>query len=248
MFPFSKLTILAATAALVIACSPSQPEREAFDPEAATGFAQNQLVISDNYMVSAANPYAVQAGTEVLAAGGSAIDAAVAIQNMLTLVEPQSSGIGGGAFILYWDAAEQRLHTLDARETAPAAVDHELFLNQDGEPARWIDAVVGGRSVGTPGLVRGLADAHQRWGRLPWERLFTSTIEKAEQGFTVSPRLAQLVEMEINPGVSQMSTAAAYFFPQGEALKAGTLKRNPELAQSLRMIAQQGPDAFIRGR
>lgn len=247
MFPFSKLTILAATAALVIACSPSQPEREAFDPEAATGFAQNQLVISDNYMVSAANPYAVQAGTEVLAAGGSAIDAAVAIQNMLTLVEPQSSGIGGGAFILYWDAAEQRLHTLDARETAPAAVDHELFLNQDGEPARWIDAVVGGRSVGTPGLVRGLADAHQRWGRLPWERLFTSTIEKAEQGFTVSPRLAQLVEMEINPGVSQMSTAAAYFFPQGEALKAGTLKRNPELAQSLRMIAQQGPDAFYQG-
>lgn len=244
---YPKITLLAATAALVVGCSPSQPEPSAVYPEAATGFADNQLVTSENYMVSAANPYAVQAGTEILAAGGSAIDAAVAVQTMLTLVEPQSSGIGGGGFILYWDAETEQLHTLDARETAPAAADHELFLDQDGQPERWIDAVVGGRSVGTPGIVRGLAEVHNEWGRLPWERLFASTIERSEQGFTVSPRLAQLVEMEINPGVRKMSAAADYFFPQGEPIQAGSLKRNPELAESLRQIARQGPDAFYQG-
>ena len=247
MSVYPKISLMVLTTALVVACSPSQPEREAYDPEAATGFAQNQLVSADNYMVSAANPYAVQAGTEILAAGGSAMDAAVAVQNMLTLVEPQSSGIGGGAFIMYWDAAEERLYTLDARETAPAATDHNLFLNEEGEAARWIDAVVGGRSVGTPGLVRGLAEGHTKWGRLPWDRLFSSTIEKSEQGFTVSPRLAQLIEMEINPGVRKIPATADYFFPEGEPLHAGSLKRNPELAESLRQIARQGPDAFYHG-
>ena len=247
MSVYPKISLMVLTTALVVACSPSQPEREAYDPEAATGFAQNQLVSADNYMVSAANPYAVQAGTEILAAGGSAMDAAVAVQNMLTLVEPQSSGIGGGAFIMYWDAAEERLYTLDARETAPAATDHNLFLNEEGEAARWIDAVVGGRSVGTPGLVRGLAEGHTKWGRLPWDRLFSSTIEKSEQGFTVSPRLAQLIEMEINPGVRKIPATADYFFPDGEPLQAGSLKRNPELAESLRQIARQGPDAFYHG-
>lgn len=246
---YPKMTLLAATTVLVVGCSPSpsQVDPSPAYPEAATGFVDNQLVTSDNYMVSAANPYAVKAGTEILAAGGSAIDAAVAVQTMLTLVEPQSSGIGGGGFILYWDAEAEQLHTLDARETAPAATDHELFLDQDGQPERWIDAVVGGRSVGTPGIIRGLAEAHNEWGRLPWERLFASTIERSEQGFTVSPRLAQLVEMEINPGVRKMSAAADYFFPQGEPIQAGSLKRNPTLAESLRQIAREGADAFYQG-
>lgn len=249
MNPIIQRFAVTGVVALLVACS--QPvadiEPAAFDPEGSTGLQTQTLTRADNYMVAAANPYAVDAGLEVLAAGGSAIDAAVAVQSMLTLVEPQSSGIGGGAFILYWDASEQRLYSLDARETAPQAADETLFLDEDGEPLRWIDAVVGGRSVGTPGVVRGLGEAHQRWGVLDWSELFTSTIALAEEGFIVSPRLAQLVEREINPGVRQLSAASAYFFPEGEPVEAGSRLRNPELAESLTLIAQEGADAFYQG-
>lgn len=229
------------------ACTGPQSEREAYDPEAATGLQQHELSQANHYMVSAANPIAVNAGLDILEQGGNAIDAAIAVQSMLTLVEPQSSGIGGGAFILYWDAEEQALFTLDARETAPQAADQSLFLNDSGEAVTWIEAVVGGRSVGTPGLMRGLEDAHNRWGRLEWPALFESTITLAREGFEVSPRLARLVELEINPGITQLETSKNYFFPQGEALQAGTIKQNPELADSLHSIAQGGPDAFYYG-
>lgn len=232
---------------VLTACSNVTIEREAYDPEAATGIGEQQLSFSENSMVAAANPLAVAAGNEVLAEGGSAIDAAIAVQNMLTLVEPQSSGIGGGAFIMYWDAGKAQLYTLDARETAPMGVDQNLFLNADGEPARWRDAIVGGRAVGTPGLVRGLAEAHERWGRLPWKRLFDSTIDTAEQGFKVSPRLAQLVELEIHPALRRLQPAADYFYPNGEPLQAGTLLKNPELARTMHTIAEQGADSFYQG-
>lgn len=241
------LVLLVCSLVMATACSQSQPEREAYDPEAATGMVNRELATAKSYMVSAANPLAVRAGTEILARGGSAVDAAIAVQNMLTLVEPQSSGIGGGAFMLYWDASQQRLYALDARETAPAHSDKELFLDADGEPEAWIDAIVGGRSVGTPGLVRGMEEAHARWGQRPWAELFTSTIETAEQGFEVSPRLARLVELEFNPGVRQLSTAANYFFPDGEALRAGSILRNPELAETMRALATDGADAFYQG-
>lgn len=229
------------------ACSHQQVEREAYDPEAATGFGQQQLSVSQHSMIAAANPLAVAAGNQVLAAGGSAIDAAIAVQNMLTLVEPQSSGIGGGAFIMYWDAEAEQLFTLDARETAPAGVDMNLFVNAEGEPERWIDAIVGGRAVGTPGLLKGLAEAHERWGKLAWSELFTATIETAEQGFTVSPRLARLVELEIHPGLRQLQPAADYFYPQDAPLAVGSTLQNPELAQTMRLLASEGVDAFYSG-
>lgn len=248
MNPIARYVVLTSVAA-VAACSDPAAEIEpsAYNPEGATGLQVHELSRAENYMVAAANPYAVDAGLDILAAGGSAIDAAVAVQSMLTLVEPQSSGIGGGAFIMYWDAAEQTLYTLDARETAPQAADGALFLDEEGEPLRWIDALVGGRSVGTPGIVKGLDAAHQRWGQLEWSRLFESTIAMADEGFVVSPRLSQLVEREINPGVRQLSTARDYFFPQGSAIEAGSRLRNPQLAESLTLIAEEGADGFYRG-
>ena len=139
------------------------------------------------WMAAAANPHATDAGAEILEAGGSAIDAAIAVQMVLTLVEPQSSGIGGGAFLLYWDG--QSLVALDGRETAPAAATEALFL-RDGVPMPTAEAIVGGRSVGAPGVLRMLALAHRRYGLLPWARLFAPAIRLADDGFAISPRLA----------------------------------------------------------
>ncbi|MGM0905313.1 MAG: gamma-glutamyltransferase [Pseudomonadota bacterium] len=233
-------------AGVLSACTPGT-EQEVREPEAATGFSEKTAVTANKYMVAAANKHAVEAGYNVLEKGGSAVDAAVAVQSMLGLVEPQSSGIGGGAFILYWDNKENRLYTIDARETAPQAATGELFLDDKGNPPKWIDAVVGGRSVGTPGVLRGLELAHERWGKAEWVSLFSETIELAEAGFEVSPRLAKLVEMEINPGVKKMSTASSYFFPNGKPLKAGDTLKNPEYANSLSLIAEQGADALYEG-
>ncbi|RTE87151.1 MULTISPECIES: gamma-glutamyltransferase [Gammaproteobacteria] len=233
----------------LLACSEPQTSTEpsSADPEAATGFIEHGVVVADNYMVVAANPHAAEAGANILSAGGSAIDAAVAVQAMLTLVEPQSSGIGGGAFMLYYHAEEQKLYALDARETAPSEATPELFLNENGEPPSWIDAVVGGRSVGAPGVVRGLEMAHQSFGALPWNTLFEDAIELAEQGFEVSPRLAKLVAMEMNPGLKRMPVAADYFYPNGVPLAEGDLLINQALANSLSLIAEQGADGFYTG-
>ena len=233
-------------AGVLSACSPGT-EQEVREPEAATGFSEKTAATANKYMVAAANKHAVEAGYHVLEKGGSAVDAAVAVQSMLGLVEPQSSGIGGGAFILYWDNNENKLYTIDARETAPQAATEELFLDDKGNPPKWIEAVVGGRSVGTPGVLRGLELAHERWGKSDWSSLFSETVELAEAGFEVSPRLAKLVEMEINPGVKKMPAASSYFFPNGNALKAGDTLKNPEYAKSLSLIAEQGADAFYEG-
>lgn len=245
----NKLSAVALSISMVIACAPvnQQMERQAVDPEAETGRTVNEISYANEYMISAANPIAVEAGLAILREGGTAIDAAIAVQAMLTLVEPQSSGIGGGAFIIFWDNDDQQLHTIDARETAPMAATPELFLDMDGNAPRWIEAVVGGRSVGTPGVMRGLELAHQEWGRLPWQRLFNESIAQAEQGFTVSPRLAQLIEMEINPGLAKMPVARDYFFPDGQPLQPGDLLTNPELAATLRAMAEQGADALYTG-
>lgn len=245
------LAVLLLTSFTLGACSPQITEgnqRDEREPEAATGVVDKQAVYASEYMVAAATPQAAAAGRAILADGGSAIDAAIAVQAMLTLTEPQSSGIGGGAFILYWDAAQERLYTIDAREKAPAMADEKLFLNANGEPPEdfW-DAVVGGRSVGAPGVLRGLEVAHNRWGDRPWKELFSATIEAAEEGFEVSQRLQMLLEMDLNPGLRKLSPAKEYFYPDGEALQAGTLKQNPELAWALRLVAEQGADAFYRG-
>ena len=244
--------------ALAITCSftafalDSQPanekQRETREPEAATGVTQKQVVVGEEYMVAAANPYASKAGYNILAKGGSAIDAAIAVQLVLTLVEPQSSGIGGGAFILHWDEKSKQLTTVDGRETAPAKASAEMFLDDNGKAVKWIDAVVGGRSVGVPGVLRGLKSAHDKYGKLPWAALFDEAITLAEQGFIVSPRLEKLVTMQFNPGIVKLPEIANYFFPNGKVIKAGDKLVNKPLASVYRTIAEKGVDAFYQGQ
>ena len=195
-------------------------------------------------MVAAANPLATHAGYQILQAGGSAVDAAIAVQMVLGLVEPQSSGIGGGAFLLHFDGAT--VVAFDGRETAPAAVDEHLFEGNDGKPLGFFDAVVGGCSVGVPGLMRMLELAHRRHGKLSWASLFAPAIELAEAGFEVSPRLAQLLATE--PLLARDPDAAAYFFDEyGAPWRAGHRLKNPALAQVLRALASGGADAFYQG-
>lgn len=226
----------------------SEPVETAADPEAATGFTEKSGVYATKHMAAAATPAAAKAGEQILAAGGSAIDAGVAVQAMLGLTEPQSSGLGGGGFILYWHAADQKLYTIDARETAPLNATPELFLDAQGQPPEsFMEAVTGGRSVGTPGIVRGLELAHTQWGKLPWQNLFASSIDAAENGFVVSQRLQRLLELELSPGLLAMAPGNNYFYPNGEPLKAGTVKKNPDYAQTLRLIAANGADGFYQG-
>lgn len=220
--------------------------REVGEPEAATGYNEKKAFEAKEYMVVAANPYASWAGKNVIEKGGSAIDAAVAVQAMLSLVEPQSSGIGGGAFILYWDNKNKVLHTFDGRETAPASVNAHWFM-QGNKPMRWIDAVVGGKSVGVPGAVKALEMAQSEFGKLPWNTLFDDTIKTAEEGFTVSPRLAKLVALDYHPGLKNFTSSSVYFFPAGQPLQEGVNKKNKKLAKTLKGIAEQGSDYLLKG-
>jgi gamma-glutamyltranspeptidase/glutathione hydrolase len=199
-----------------------------------------------SYMVAAANPHAARAGVEMLRAGGGALDAAIAAQMVLTLVEPQSSGIGGGAFLLHWDAAAGRIAAYDGRETAPAAARTDRFMRPDGVPMGLGEAIASGRSVGVPGALRMLELAHAKHGRLPWKRLFAPAIRLAEEGFAVSPRLHRLIAAD--PLLKRNAAARAYFhLADGSALPAGHRLRNPPLAAVLREIAARGADAFYRG-
>jgi gamma-glutamyltranspeptidase/glutathione hydrolase len=196
-------------------------------------------------MVAAANPLAVEAGLQILREGGAAADAAIAVQLVLNLVEPQSSGIGGGAFALHWAARNQKLTSYDGRETAPAAAQPDRFL-VDGNPRSLADAQFGGLSVGVPGTLRMLAALHRDHGRLPWARLFAPAIAIAEEGFRVSPRLHLLLRWY---GADSFAPdARAYFFDvTGSARPAGYLLRNPAFAATLRTIAERGADAFYSG-
>lgn len=218
-------------------------------PEAATGSQSKPGWATRRFAVAAANPLATQAGYRVLKDGGSAVDAAIAVQMVLTLVEPQSSGIGGGAFLLHHDPAlpaPRRTEAYDGRETAPAAATERLFLKDDGQPMAFMDAVVGGRSVGTPGVVAMLALAHREHGRLPWARLFEPAVALARDGFPVSPRLHALLLAD--PHLRQDATAAAYFYaPDGSPWPVGHVLKNPELAAVLQALARQGPRALQRG-
>jgi gamma-glutamyltranspeptidase/glutathione hydrolase len=198
------------------------------------------------YMVAAANPHAARAGMEILRAGGSALDAAIAVQMVLNLVEPQSSGIGGGAFIMHWSEADKRIAAYDGRESAPAAARPDRFLRPDGTPMGMGEAIASGRSVGVPGVLRALELAHAKHGRLPWPRLFEPAIRLAEKSFAVSPRLHRLIAAD--PLLPRNAAARAYFYlADGRALPVGHLMKNPELAAVLRRVAAQGPDAFYRG-
>jgi gamma-glutamyltranspeptidase/glutathione hydrolase len=243
MIRTSTSRLVAFIAILLLAACAAPPERPA-QPEAASGFrAGVQAATATRHMAAAANPHAAEAGREILRAGGSAIDAAIAMQMVLTLVEPQSSGIGGGAFVLHFDG--RKVQAFDGRETAPAAADENLFVDS-GKPMAFYDAVVGGRSVGTPGVLRMLEAAHRQHGRLPWARLFEPAIRLAEGGFALSPRLHTLLAEDKH--LARDAASREYFFAGNGAPKPiGTLLRNPELAATLRAIAAGGADAFYRG-
>lgn len=250
------LTTLAA-AALLAACAsgPSSfnyqvPSDEVargtkyLGPEAASGFTPKPGWATAKFAVAAANPLATDAGYQVLKAGGSAVDAAIAVQMVLTLVEPQSSGIGGGAFLLHYNGKD--VEAFDGRETAPAAADEKLFLGADGKPLPFYEGVVGGRSVGVPGTVRMLEMAHKQYGKLPWAQLIQPAITLAEGGFKVSTRLNTLVKADAH--LKKDPVAAAYFYkPDGDARDVGFNLRNPELAAVLKKIAAEGSKGLLEG-
>ena len=197
------------------------------------------------WAVVAAHPLATEAGADVLSAGGSAVDAAVAVQAMLTLVEPQSSGLGGGAFMLHYDASAETLTAWDGRETAPASARGDLFM-RDGRPMGFYDAVTSGYSVGVPGVVAMLGAAHERHGRLGWADLLAPAEETAREGFTVTPRLAGLLARL--PRLAQSEGARAlYFGADGAPLRAGETLRNPDYARTLNVLAAEGPASFYTG-
>ena len=242
----SRLGALALAAWLAGCAHPTAPFNYTVpeQPEASSGYTAKPGWATQRFAVAAANPLATDAGYQILKAGGSAVDAAIAVQMVLTLVEPQSSGIGGGAFLLHYDG--KRTQAFDGRETAPAAADEKLFLGPDGKPLPFHTAVVGGRSVGVPGAVRMLELAHRQHGKLPWAALFQPAITLAEQGFKVSPRLHTLVQgdkfLKLDP------VAAAYFHDaSGQPWPVGHVLRNPMLAAVLRQIAAQGSRALHEG-
>jgi gamma-glutamyltranspeptidase/glutathione hydrolase len=216
-------------------------------PEDDSGFAVKNLAVAPREMVVAANPMAVDAGLEILAAGGSATDAVIAVQMALNVVEPQSSGLGGGGFLLVYDAGRKTVASYDGRETAPAAATPELFLDVNGKPLRFRDAVFSGLSVGTPGIVRMLALAHARHGRLPWARLFAAAIKLAEEGFELPHRLSVLLAGEDSARFSGPARALL-FDPTDRPLTEGRRTTNLALASTLRALAADGPEAFYKGR
>jgi gamma-glutamyltranspeptidase/glutathione hydrolase len=214
-------------------------------PEAASGGTDKALVAARSHMIAAAHPLAVEAGHAMLMRGGSAVDAAIAAQLVLGLVEPQSSGIGGGGFMLVHDAKRNRLIAYDGRETAPAAARPERFLGPDGKPLRFLDAVIGGRSVGVPGTVALLEAVHKQHGRLPWKTLFGPAIELADHGFIVSPRLVAMLAAQ---GKFDRPAAQRFFArDDGGLLRAGDVLRNVAYARTLSRIAAEGARAFYEG-
>ncbi len=219
---------------------------EDMQPEAYSGISALKAGVSTGSMVVSAHPLATQAGINILSRGGSAVDAAIAVQLVLTLVEPQSSGIGGGAFMMHFSADDHRLIMFDGREQAPSGINEAHFLEQDGTPESFWKALVGGHSVGVPGVVAMMYSAHEKYGNLAWSALFDDAIAHAEKGFIVSPRLNLLLtrtpHLDVNP------TIKGYFFNEmGDPWPVGHRLKNPDYAKSLRLIAEQGPDAFYQG-
>ena len=242
-----RLLTSVALASLLVACA-TAPAPFVYtapaQPEGSWGFTAKPGWATTKFAVAAANPLAADAGYQMLRAGGSAIDAAVAVQMVLSLVEPQSSGIGGGAFMLH--SFGNKVEAFDGRETAPAGVDENLFMGADGKPMAFYDGVVGGRAVGVPGVVKMLEVAHKQYGKLPWAQLFIPAITLAENGFKVSPRLA--MQLKNDAHLKKDPAAAAYYFKaDGSTLEPGTLLKNPALADVLRQIAAKGASAMHEG-
>ena len=223
------------------------PRAYAFEqPEGGSGFQPKPLVKAQKHMVVAAHPLAAEAGLAMLRKGGSAVDAGIAVQMVLNLVEPQSSGIGGGAFMLYWDAAAKQLASIDGRETAPAAATPELFLDEQGKPLPRETAIPSGLSVGVPGVLAALKLMHDKYGKLPWAELFQPAIDLARDGFPVSPRLAKS-SADMDPD-SFTTEARTYFFDgRGRPWPVGYKLKNSALADTLALIARDGTKPFYDG-
>ncbi|WP_093119989.1 gamma-glutamyltransferase [Pseudomonas sp. NFR09] len=245
VFSISRRQLSVIAAALTLAACHTPVNQQPPAPELGSGYRTDLTTQhAERHMAAAANPLAAEAGREMLRMGGSAIDAAIAMQAVLTLVEPQSSGIGGGAFIMVWDG--KNVHAYDGRETAPAGATERLFLRGDGTPMAFAEAQIGGRSVGTPGVLRALEMAHKKTGRLHWATLFEPAIRLAEQGFAISARLHSLIAADHN--IPQSPDMAAYFLNADGTPKAtGTVLKNPALANVFKRIAKEGPDALYQG-
>ena len=231
---------------LAVAAGAAVPGHAQPAPEAPGARVDKAAVRAQRFMAVTANPHATDAASAILARGGSAVDAAIAAQLVLGLVEPQSSGIGGGAFMLVHDARRSRLHAYDGRESAPAAATPDRFRKPDGTPMAFRDAVATGLAVGVPGAMRMLEHAHRAHGKLAWGDLFAPAIALADGGFRVSPRLATLIAADRQ--LKNDARASAHFHDaDGRPLAAGTLLRNPAYAETLRTIAREGAGAFYRG-
>ncbi len=236
MMAFGRLVSLLALAALAGCTTPSR------EPVSTAPRQQQQ-----QFYVVAANPLAVEAGMNVLRRGGSAVDAAIAVEAMLSLVEPQSSGLGGGAFMTYYDATLGRARIYDGRETAPAGATPDMLVGGNGEALPFREAVVSGRATGVPGVVRMLHLAHSEHGRLPWSSLFGDAERTARDGFTISPRLGRMIASRA-PQNSAPDVQAYFAEGDGTPLDAGDTLRNPAYAEFLQRLAAQGPDAMYRGQ
>ena len=218
-----------------------EPERDIARRDPASTAAEGASV------VSAADPRAAAAGAEMLAKGGSAADAALAVAIALTVAEPQSSGLGGGGFLVFHDAKTGRTYTLDGREKAPAAAGPDRFLKPDGTPMGFANAVPGGYSVGVPGTVALLAEAHKRWGKLPWAALFQPAIRLADEGIVVSERLNRFSGSFQSMLAASQAAARIFLDAEGKPWPIGHVLKQPELAATLRTLAADGPDAFYKG-
>lgn len=238
-------TLLAICALVVVPCT-GVAQDISRAPEADSGRESKSLAIADKYMVAAAHPLAVEAGREMLRKGGTAVDAAIAVQMVLGLVEPQSSGLGGGAFLVHWDEASRAVATFDGRETAPAAAKPSRFLDSTGQLMTFDTAVRSGLSVGVPGVLRALEMAHKLHGKLPWKDLFEPARTLAREGFPVGARLNAMLKIE---GPDRFSKAARdYFFDEAGVPRAtGALLRNPAYEATLAKIAEHGAVALYEG-
>ena len=216
-------------------------------PEMATGKRPSVEVTGQQYMVVSAHPLASRIGNEILSRGGTAADAGIAVQLALGLVEPQSSGLGGGAFALYYDAQAKRLHTLDGRETAPASVGRYLFRGKDGKPMDFDDASIGGRAVGVPGVPRLLEILHQKFGKLSWREIFTPAIALSQEGFEVTPRLAAMLRADRDNFYADVKTKLVFYPDSSTPLRAGQRLRNPDYTETLANMATQGANYFYEG-
>ncbi|MDP6398516.1 MAG: gamma-glutamyltransferase [Arenicellales bacterium] len=246
-FHFLYRPVLAGIVILCLFWAKASAGTAAPDPEPATGWQNKEAASAKRFMAVTAHPLATEAASVVLKKGGTAVDAAVTAQLVLNLVEPQSSGIGGGAFMLYWDAGNQTLLSFDGRETAPAAVESDYFKDAGGQIRKWRQARLGARAVGVPGTLHLLHTAHQQFGSQPWESLFTPAITLSRTGFSVSPRMAKSIK-GAQEYLRRFEETREYFFTeQGDPLPAGHHLKNPAFADTLETIAKEGIAPFYEG-